>query len=142
MPDCEKLDWKKIVRERMHSPSSPHNMSEDVIAELAAHLEEVHEHSKSRGLTEPAALEATLQEVALQEVNDWRVLAQDITRAQSREVDMNARIKNDRIKRLWLLMAAAWLGASLLVMILQRPDRLQPYVILFYLPWSATLPLV
>ena len=49
---------------------------------------------------------------------------------------------NDRIKRWWLLVAVAWLGASSLVMVLQRADRLQPSVILFYLPWSATLPLV
>jgi hypothetical protein len=127
MPDH---DWSKIVHERMQSPDSPHKVGEDVIAELAAHLEEAYEHAKSRGMSETAALEATLQEVT-----DWRVLAQDIT--QSMEVDMN-----HRIKRLWLLLAVAWLGASLLVMVLQRPDRLQPYVILFYLPWSATLPLV
>jgi hypothetical protein len=127
MPDH---DWSKIVHERMQSPDSPHKVGEDVIAELAAHLEEAYEHAKSCGMSETAALEATLQEVT-----DWRVLAQDIT--QSMEVDMN-----HRIKRLWLLLAVAWLGASLLVMVLQRPDRLQPYVILFYLPWSATLPLV
>jgi cytochrome bd-type quinol oxidase subunit 2 len=127
MPDH---DWSKIVHERMQSPDSPHKVGEDVIAELAAHLEEAYEHAKSRGMSETAALEATLQEVT-----DWRVLAQDLT--QSVEVDMN-----HRIKRLWLLLAVAWLGASLLVMVLQRPDRHQPYVILFYLPWSATLPLV
>jgi hypothetical protein len=129
MPDH---DWSKIVRERMQSPNAPRTVNEDVIAELAAHLEEAYEHAKFRGMTESAALEATLQEVS-----DWRVLAQDIIRAQSREVDMN-----DRIKRLWLLAAVAWLGASLLVMVLQRPDRLQPSLILFYLPWLATLPLV
>ena len=49
---------------------------------------------------------------------------------------------NDRIKRLWLLVAAAWLGASSLVMVLQRSDRLRPDLILFYLPWLAALPLV
>jgi len=125
-------DWSKIVRERMQSPNTPRTVNEDVIAELAAHLEETYEHAKSRGMTETAALEATLQEVS-----DWHVLAQDITRAQSREVDMN-----DRIKRLWLLAAVAWFGASLLVMVLQPTDRFQPYLILFYLPWSATLPLV
>jgi hypothetical protein len=136
MPD-RKIDWSKIVSQRMQSPDSPHKVGEDVIAELAAHLEEAYEHAKSRGMTETAALEATMQEVALQEVNDWRVLAQDITRTQSMEVDMN-----DRIKRLWLLVAAAWLGASLLVMVLQPTDRLYPDLILWYLPWLATLPLV
>src|ERR1700722_14235830 len=129
MPDH---DWSKIVRERMQSSNAPRIVNEDVIAELAAHLEETYEHAKSRGMTETAALEATLQEVS-----NWHVLAQGITRAQSREVDMN-----DRIRRWWLLEAAAWFGASLLVMVLQRTDRLQPSLILFYLPWSATLPLI
>ncbi len=49
---------------------------------------------------------------------------------------------NERIKRLWLLVAVAWLGASLLVMVLQPTDRLHPDLILFYLPWLATLPFV
>lgn len=49
---------------------------------------------------------------------------------------------NDRIKRLWLLVAVAWLGASLSVMVLQPTDRLRPDLILFYLPWLATLPFV
>ena len=49
---------------------------------------------------------------------------------------------NYRTGRLWLLVAVTWLGASLSVMLLQRTDRLYPNLILFYLPWLATLPLV
>lgn len=48
---------------------------------------------------------------------------------------------NDRTKRLWLLAAVTWLGASLSVMVLQ-PGRLYPDLIVFYLPWLATLPLI
>jgi hypothetical protein len=51
---------------------------------------------------------------------------------------MNYRTKS----LLWPLAAVTWLGASLSVMVLQRTDRLYPDLILFYLPWLATLPLV
>ena len=137
MPDLEKIDWGKIVRERMQSPNAPRTVDEEVIAELAAHLAEAYEHAKSHGMTETAALEATLQEVT-----DWRVLAQDIIRAQSREVDMN-----DRIKRWWLLAAVTWLGATLSLNVADRIDHPElilrrPIPVMFPLPWLATLILV
>jgi hypothetical protein len=118
-------DWKKLVRERMTG-------DEDVIAELAAHLEETYEHALASGSRESDAIQ-----LAQQEVDDWRVLATDIARARSEEGLMN-----DRIKRLWFLMAVAWLAAGLSVMVLQRPDQPLQYLLGFYLPWLATLPLV
>ena len=48
---------------------------------------------------------------------------------------------NYRTRRLWLFVAVTWLGASLSVMLLQPTGRLYPDLILFYLPWLATLPL-
>jgi hypothetical protein len=118
-------DWKKLVHERMTG-------DEDVIAELAAHLEETYEHALASGLRESDAIQ-----LAQQEVDDWRVLAADIARAKS-----EGGLMNDRIKRLWFLMAVAWLTAGLPIMILQRPDCYQPYLVLFYLPWLAALPLL
>jgi hypothetical protein len=106
--------------------------TDEVIEELSTHLEETYNDLLDRGCAPQAAFERTLEEV-----DDWDILLKRISRTRLRRNPMN-----DRIKRWWLLVAAAWLGASLLVMVLQRTDRLQPYVILFYLPWSATLPLV
>ena len=123
-------DWKELVRQRMQPP--PVTQTDEVIEELSTHLEETYNDLLDRGCAPPAAFERTLEEV-----DDWDTLLRRICRTRLRRNPMN-----DRIKRWWLLVAVAWLGASSLVMVLQRADRLQPSVILFYLPWSATLPLV
>jgi len=137
MPDWNRPDWKKIVRERMASPNSPLILKEEVIAELAAHLEETCEEAQSCGLDASAALERTLQEV-----NDWHVLAAKIRRAKSKEDPMNARTKT-----LWLPALASLLGASLAMTLLQRVG-VRPRLVwtgqvemAFYVPWLALLPL-
>src|SRR5271168_3171541 len=98
MPDWKQPAWNMIVRECMKFPHSQCNLDEGVIAELVAHLEETYELAVSRGLDATAALEGTLQEVALQEINDWRVLAANIHRAKSEEGPMN----QQRARKLWL----------------------------------------
>ena len=123
-------DWKKQIRRRMQPP--PVTQPDEVIEELSTHLEETYNDLLDRGHAPQAAFERTLQEV-----DDWDVLCRRISRTRPRRNPMN-----ERIKRLWLLVAVAWLGASLLVMVLQPTDRLHPDLILFYLPWLATLPFV
>ena len=130
-------DWKQIVRERMSSPNSPLNLKEDVIAELAAHLEEICEEARLCNLDEPAAINR-----ALQEVDDWRVLAASIRRAKSEEDSVN-----DRTKSLWLPAMANLIVAPGLLMIIQKL-AVQPRVLwigdmalVLYLPWLVTLPL-
>ena len=143
MPDCKKSDgkkpdWKRMVRERI---SSPRALNEDVIAELASHLEETFDAARSQGLTEQAAIELALQDVA-----DWRVLASKLRRAKSKEGPMNIHPMNSRTKTLWLPGMISLLGASLLLMTLQRTS-FQPRLVwfghmamLFYWPWLAGLP--
>ena len=126
-------DWKKLVRERLAMLNLPPSTEKEVIAELAAHLEEIHEKVRQTCVTDAAAVELTLQEI-----DNWSVLARNIRRAKSEGESMNYRTKS----LLWPLAAVTWLGASLSVMVLQRTDRLYPNLILFYLPWLATLPLV
>jgi hypothetical protein len=126
-------DWKKLVRERLSVLNLPPSAKNEVIAELAAHLEEIHEKVRQTCVTDAVAVELTLQEI-----DNWRVLARNIRRAKSGGDSMNHRTKS----LLWLLVTVTWLGASLSVMLLQRTDRLYPDLILFYLPWLATLPLV
>jgi len=126
-------DWKKLVRERLAMLNLPPSAKKEVIAELAAHLEEIHEKVRQTCVTDAAAVELTLQEI-----DNWSVLARNIRRAKSEGESMNYRTKS----LLWPLAAVTWLGASLSVMVLQRTDRLYPNLILFYLPWLATLPLV
>jgi hypothetical protein len=136
----EKPDWSDLVRERLerrplHLP--PH-AQEEVIAELAAHLEEVSQNARANGLTDSAATA-----LALQEVQNWRVLSAQISRARSKE-----EIMNHRTKTLWLPALATFLGTSLSLMLCQfsglRPRILWVggYSIWFYWPWLLTLPLL
>jgi hypothetical protein len=130
-------DWKRIVCERISSPDSPRKLSEGVIAELAAHLEETCEEARSHNLDEPSAINLALQEVA-----DWHALAADILRAESQENQMNHRTRS-----LWLPALLTLLGASVSLMATQFL-ALQPRLVWFrgmgitlYWPWLAGLPL-
>jgi hypothetical protein len=122
-------DWKELIRSRMQSP--PAAPADEVVEELSSHLEETYNDLLGRGYAPQAAFDQTLREV-----DDWDILCKRICRAKSGRNPMN-----DRIRRRWLSVGATWLGASVLVMTLQRPDQFPPYLISFYLPWLATLPL-
>jgi hypothetical protein len=127
-------DWKQIVRDRLQPTGL--DLSDSVISELAAHLEETCEAESSRGTSAPAALGQ-----ALQEVNNWHVLARNIQRAKSKEEFMNHRTKS-----LWLPAMAGILGASLAMTLLQwmgvRPHLVSTKDVgfSFYWPWLASLP--
>jgi hypothetical protein len=108
-------DWRKRVRERLDSCGLPPAIHEEVVSELADHLEETYEDARSRGLTDSAAAE-----LALQEVTDWGVLAANIRRATSREDGMNYRTKS-----LWLPGLASFAAASLFLLVLTQIS-LQP----------------
>jgi hypothetical protein len=129
-------DWKSLVRKRLepHQPLAHH---EEVVTELAAHLEETYETARLQGLTESTAADLTLREV-----NDWHVLAVDIHRSKSQEDQMNHRTKS-----LWLPALLTLLGASVSLTATQFLG-LQPRLvwirgmgITLYWPWLAGLPL-
>jgi hypothetical protein len=146
-------DWKQIVRERL-----ARRCGEEVTAELAAHLEETYEQARACGVQEADAML-----IALQEVDNWHVLAAKIAHARSKEVPMN-----DRTKSLWLPAMAGILGAGLAVTALPwigvRPlhvmyghdsvwtgasvavcgpsRRCGDIAIFFYWPWLAATPAI
>jgi hypothetical protein len=130
-------DWKKLVRESMESTQRLGQVHDDVISELAAHLDETYEDARSRGLTKTEAFELTLQEV-----DDWRVLAANIHHAKSEEDYMN-----HRTKALWLPGLVTLLGASLLLMLTQfvgvqpRLVWMGKFAMVFYWHWLVGLPL-
>jgi hypothetical protein len=132
-------DWKSLVRQRLE-PHQPLAHREEVVTELAAHLEETYETARLQGFTEAAAAELTLQEV--QEVNDWHVLCAVIHRAKFQEDQMNRRTRS-----LWLPALLTLLGASVSLMATQflglRPHlvRINGIGITLYWPWLAGLPL-
>jgi hypothetical protein len=103
-------DWEQFVEKHVSRRGLRGETRSEVIAELAAHLEESYDEARSRSLTEKAAVN-----FALQEAGDWRVLAVNIRRAKSQEGRMNRRTKT-----LWLPAVLSLLGASLLLMVLER----------------------
>ena len=135
-PDWDNPDWKELVRERMGALDLPRDIQEDVISELAAHLQETYEAARSHRMKEEEAVEP-----ALQEVKDWNVLAAKIRRAKSEET------MNHRTKSLWMPTLASILAASLAMTLLQLAG-VRPHLVWtgrvamsFYWPWLAILPL-
>ena len=143
-------DWKQIVGDRLGALHLPAETKDDVVAELALHLEEVSENARNAGLSGSAATA-----LALEEVQNWRALAAQISRARSKEGVMNRRIKS-----LWLPAMAGVLGAGLAVTALHWIDVSPHYVfrgsylchapsgtcagiaISFYWPWLAATPAI
>jgi hypothetical protein len=119
VPDDKNHNWVETVRRRM-AGALPPSAREDVIAELAAHLEEAYNEARRRGLSEPGAFH-----MALNHVTDWDTLANDICRAKSREDSMN-----QRTKALWLPGIVILFAAGLLLMLLDRAPVLQQLLFL------------
>ncbi len=70
-----------MVREKLEGSGLSRAHSEEVIRELAAHLEEAYEGARSRGLTDAAAVQ-----LAWQEVKDWRSLVEENLIEQKRRI--------------------------------------------------------
>jgi len=109
-------DWKELVRQRLRSVKLAATNREEIVRELATHLEEDYETARTRGLTDAAAITHTLQEV-----EDWSVLARDIHHATLEDTLMNHRTKS-----LWLPSLASLAAASLFLLALTEIS-LQPH---------------
>jgi hypothetical protein len=128
-------DWREIVRERMDSSLLRSQDREQVIAELAAHLEERYLEARSRGLNDAAAVELTLREV-----EDWRALAANICHAKSSNEEDPM---NYKTKTLFLPALVSFATASLFLLAFSWIS-LQPYYLVrlqsglgfwFYVGW-------
>jgi hypothetical protein len=130
-------DWKKLVAENLDGRKIDRFERDDIVWEIAAHLEETYIEIRSHGLSEHEA-----EKITLQEVGDWHVLANEIHRAKAQEGRMN-----ERTRRIWLPGMITLLGASLSLMVLQRtgyrPNLIWrgPIAVMFYWPWLACLPI-
>jgi hypothetical protein len=137
MPDGNRNhgDWTALVRERLRPLDLPSEESREVIAELAAHLEDLYEEQLQQGTTEAEALEKVMQEVSL-----LADLAERIDRAKIRE-----EIMNSRTKQLWLpglvSSTSAMLLLTPLITISMQPRFLgRSPLQMVLLPWLALLP--
>ena len=124
-------DWKKEVGDRLGPLQLAPEMTEDVLAELASHLEDCEGDSRIQGSAAPPLSEL-----------QWNQLRRAIQRTKREEVLMN-----QRTKTLWIPGMASLLGASLFMALLQRVG-VRPRLVwmegnmamALYWPWLAALP--
>ena len=135
-------DWQKLVRERLSGRGLTAAQQDEVVAELAGHLEDRYERERALGLDVPDAIRC-----ALNEVDDWHALARRIYRARRQEDLMNYRTKSLWVPALVCTLAA--MGSRMLLMI----EGIEPRVLYagskagsmgleIYLPWLVMLPVI
>ena len=85
-------DWSRLISERMGVLALSGAVRDEVVAELATHLEELYQACRARGASESQAIE-----IALSQATDWQELGREISDIKNEEAGMN-----DRSKQLWL----------------------------------------
>jgi hypothetical protein len=137
-------DWNVLVRERFSGRGLTELQQTEIVSELAAHLEDLYEHERSLGITEPEAISH-----ALSEVDNWPQLSRNINRTRKTEGQMNSRTKSLWLPGLTTLTAA--MGALAIIMghhanRFYFEPRIYWYgsmaVVQIYLPWLAILPII
>jgi hypothetical protein len=130
-------DWSAQVHDRLRHLDLPTKERQEVVAELAAHLEDLYEEQMRKGLSEPEARENVISEIVR-----WRELAKDIRRAKLEDEG----IMNARTKQLWLpglvSLATSMVFLTVLIQISMQPRYLgRSPLQMVLLPWMALLPL-
>ena len=135
-------DWNALVRQRLGAADSSSLQEEEaeVIAELAAHLEDLYEELRGKGMCDSDAVGQ-----ALGDIGNWRGLAGRIRRAKGGE-----EIMNHQTKTLWLPGLISLTASMVWLMTLQRatlkPGMPGPWLhaglaFMPYLVWLITQPL-
>jgi hypothetical protein len=124
-------NWQKIVQAKLGNCGLPPAQRTDVIRELVAHLEESYAQARLEGAADESAAER-----ALEEVQDWQVLAEEITRAKSKEDFMNHPAMNYRTKIILLPAIAILFAVGLCLLFLDRAEILQRLI------WTACMALL
>ena len=131
-------DWAQLLKERLGSLGLAAGREDEILAELAAHLEDAYAGWVQRGVPAEEAVN-----LALMDVPDWAGLRREIYHAEHVEGDMNQRTKS-----LWLPGLLTSLLCMGLLFILQRfgppplfiRQGLFPAIVLNW-PWYLFLPL-
>lgn len=108
-------DWRQFVRERMAQLQAETQEREEVIEELASHLEQTYDRLRNNGAAPEQAMQG-----AISEVESWKKLQEEIQIARTREDAVNA-----RTSRLWI-PSIVTLGLSVLTLVGFALLRLNP----------------
>jgi hypothetical protein len=131
-------DWKSIVSEKIESLKLPQGAKEEIVAELAAHFEDVVEQARHAGLSEREAFER-----AEAMVGDWKELTAEIQRAKQEDGAMN-----ERTKKFWMPGLISFAAATAFLVIISQISYVPRVVVLrstqavlFYPIWLAVQPI-
>ncbi len=133
-------DWDALVRDKLRSLDLPAKQQQEVIAELAAHFEDLYEEKLGQGISERQAAEEVVNEVS------WPSLAKRIHRAKLKEEIMNDRTMNDRTRHFWLPGLVS-LTSAMILLAIPIAISMQPRFLgrspleMVLLPWLLVLPL-
>jgi hypothetical protein len=130
----ETPDFSFLVRERLGELKLDSAEQEEIIAELAGHLEEAYEQLRAKGLCNSEALQRSL------EGTHWRQLSRKIQSAKCKEGFMN-----DRTRKFWLpaLVSLAISEGVLLAVSVTVATHAQLWRLgaaAMYVPWLISLP--
>jgi len=131
-------DWKTLVEQRLAGLALEPRDRTEVIAEVAAHLEDICDEMLRQGMTEEEAVRR-----ALSQAGNWRSLQHKIVSAKRRE-----EVMEKRIRQLWipgfltLILSMLFLTALYRLGLRARLFWSGPNAILLYAPWLAGLPLI
>ncbi|MGO8735894.1 MAG: permease prefix domain 1-containing protein [Terriglobia bacterium] len=142
------LDWREIVRDKLTPLRVGEKRQEDIVAELAGHLDELYEDLVRQGRSEVEAVRFASSSVA-----DWDELRREIQLAANEGGIMNHRLGpagKRRLKTLWLPGACTIALSGILLRLLQTPSAPLPHVFwpqhdmpfVIYWQWFVCLPLV
>jgi hypothetical protein len=139
-------DWEAVVEQHLSGLALEPTERVEVIAELAAHLEESCEELRREGMTEEEAARRTLSQV-----EDWRKLSRLIQIARKKENGMTNRVKQFWLPSLLTLLLTMGLLALIQIFgpnpwMVARHEKnawsvIAPVAVI-YLPWLLSLPLV
>jgi hypothetical protein len=137
-------DWETLVEQRLAGLALAPAERAEVIAELAAHLEESCEELRRQGMTEEEAARRTLSQV-----EDWRRLSRLIQIARKKENRMTNQVKQFWLPSLLtlflsmgLLMLTQVFGPKPWTVAMKSGWSLIAPAAMIYLPWLFSLPLI
>lgn len=134
-------DWKQIVRERLNSAGLPPSTENDVITELAAHLEDIYEEGIEGGMSTSNAARDALAGI------HWPRLAGKIERAKSDSRESGRDTMNQRTRKLWLPALGGIMFTAVLLVVLDKIHagplavRLGHLAMALQLAWFVAMPL-
>jgi hypothetical protein len=131
-------DWKALVEDRFAELALEPKERTEVIAEIAAHLEDSCAEMLRQGMTEEEAVGR-----ALAQAGDWRVLRRKILAAKQKE-----QVMQKRVRQLWipgfltLILSMLFLTAIYRLGLRGRLVWSGSNAIPLYTPWLAGLPFI